>query len=283
VLVVIFLLLEAIEPTRLFLNRRVFELDQESLIGIVALVLGVNFLAMRQMAEHVGSVRARLEKVPEMEILQDHSRVYPYLRDLLINPPPGHARKLEVLGLTLYSAWPQLSVWLIGEELRDWEITLYSLSPSYIRDHADILAKDWAEEAEIIQEQIRKFPNVLKVLNLTDRRLKLELNCYSSFPGIHGFRIGQELFVSFAHWSGDQDGLILRPYQFYEHFAASDTSIRASKYRDLFDNWITRAADTSEGHAADVIPTVAKSGSHVESKNSTSSTQTGSETPSMQS
>jgi hypothetical protein len=249
------LLLEAFEPSRRFLDRYAFVLDQQSLIAIVALIVGVNFLVMRQMGEHLGLLRRRLEPVPELEIIQDHSMVYPRLRDRLNNPLSGQPRKLEVLGLTLYSAWPQLSVWLAGDELRDWRIVLYAVSPSYIRSHADVFPGGWAEEAEGIQDQIRKFP---KVHDLSARRLKLELNCYASFPAIHGFRIGQELSASFVHWSGKDDA-ILRPFQFYEHFAAADRSPRAERYRKLFDNWITRAARTAETQVIDLAATERRS------------------------
>ena len=67
----------------------------------------------------------------------------------------------------------------------------------------------------------------------------LTLYLYDHLPAIHGFRVeNDDVFCSYIHREGDK---LAKPFHFYEHFAATNRSVRARHYRLLFENWLERA------------------------------------------
>jgi hypothetical protein len=57
---------------------------------------------------------------------------------------------------------------------------------------------------------------------------------------VHGFRFGDgTVYLAYLQWT--ETGRI-RPFEFYDRLSPDDRSPRTGHYRDLFDNWFTRAA-----------------------------------------
>jgi hypothetical protein len=120
-----------------------------------------------------------------------------------------------VLGLTLNTTWPQILAWLTSHD-----------PPSHWRRRMrEMLIREAGEFAQ--------------------RGIEVTLIPYACVPIVHGHRFGNgAMFLPYLQWS--EEGKI-RPFNFYERIPAGDTSVRASHYRDLLENWINRAASTSSG------------------------------------
>jgi hypothetical protein len=237
----IFLVLEAIDPTRRLLDKSVFNLDQAGLVAIVALMLEVTIVAIYQLSSDVRKLRTDLI-AGSAEVIQDTGEFYAILRNHLNSVSGLRNKKLEVLGMSLDNAWPRILEWLRYDQPTGWQITMYSLAPEFTRENQDLPSR-WADEAIRIRKEIEYICETDSI-ELDDRRIAITLKAYRSYPAIHGFRIGgKDVFASFIQWGSRS---IVQPFQFYEHFRSSDSSIRAKEYRQLFDNWIKRIDGKSE-------------------------------------
>ena len=147
-------------------------------------------------------------------------------------------RSLEVLGLTLFTAWPKILGFLKREDSKNCQVTLYCLAPDFIEANADLFPETWAQQARTQIDDINVFVGKHGE-SLRKRDLLVTLITYEMFPAIHGFRVnGNDVFCAFAHWESDR---VNQPYDFYEYFAAEDSGVRANSYRGLFASWIDRA------------------------------------------
>jgi hypothetical protein len=146
---------------------------------------------------------------------------------------PGE-KCLEVLALTLYSAWPTLSFWLQSDAAKGWDLRLITLAPD-----ADTswIPRDWPAESGAniaAAEQFARRPDTVR------RGIALAVSTYDFPPGVHGFRLGNgDVFVSYVHW--DEDGLIGKSGFTYQLVSHTDVSPEADATRELFDNWLRRA------------------------------------------
>ncbi len=160
-----------------------------------------------------------------------------------VGPGGSSERTLEILGLTLFTAWPiflQPTLCNDPQALRGWRITLFLLEPNYIAS-SPFLSKEWVLDSNAQSAAIREFA-VKKAQLLKSLNIEFHIVQYKSFPAVHGFRTNAgHLFISYIHWDGD---LLDRPTQFYEIFQPSDVSLRAGSYRMLFHNWVTHARDS---------------------------------------
>ena len=165
-------------------------------------------------------------------------------------------RTVDVLGLTLFTAWNQLQGFLQQPETRGWTVRMLCLCPDFTEAGVAGVPAEWAAEARMQAATIRRFI-AAQDASLRERRMSLSLECYRAFPAIHGFMLGNgTLFVSVTRWEDGQDELA-KPYHPYEKIEASDHSRRADIYRQMFGNWVDHARRT----AARPAPEVSRTGS----------------------
>lgn len=172
--------------------------------------------------------------------ITDINQLWPPLSKELHTALPGQ-RRLDLLGLTLYAAWGQLSPWLQEAETRDWEVNIYCLSPAAARGPlASLVPTQWADDAEARTKAIQGFLQEYKA-DLAARNVKLTLHHYRSFPAVHGYMLGNgKIYMSLTRWSLNTGKLEYGAHP-YEIVMADDQGERAKAYRAAFLNWLQRA------------------------------------------
>lgn len=145
-------------------------------------------------------------------------------------------RTIDVLGLTLFSAWPYLRFWLEREGSAGWRIRFATLAAD-ASSVVGVVPDDWPDESARNSAEIRRYAQLRAV---RDRRHSLEVVEYDFPPGVHGFRLGNgDVFLSVLRWQ--DDGRLGKPGFTYEFVPCNDDSAAADAYRELFENWFARA------------------------------------------
>jgi hypothetical protein len=215
----------------------------EMIAAVMAVTLELVLVALYQLGRRVES--ARLAILPRQEkSIYDIGEIFPELRQL--EPDKKGYRSVEILGLTLGSTWSQVESWLTSSAPpTDVKISLYCLDPAFVAGSTE-LPDIWVEESRRTQEKIRLFIAAEKK-SLAERRISLRLREYVCVPIVHGFRFSDgTVFISYLQWSGASR---IRPFPFYERIFPADTTLRADRYRELFDSWVKRVrADASTGN-----------------------------------
>lgn len=236
-LMTVYLILISIEPSRHFLEKYVGDISIELIAAIVAIMFEIAIITLSQLSRQVKAARLAVEaRAPRTAIL-DVGEVMTELRDRLKDRPSR--RKIDVLGLTLNTTWPQIGPILSVEDLpTDCELNLYCLDSGFVVESKD-LPDSWSGESARLQQRITEFLDH-EAERLIGHRIKVNLKSYCCVPIIHGFRYGDgTLCISFLQWR--EDGMI-RPFAFYERIDPADTSQRADCYRTLFESWIRRVS-----------------------------------------
>ncbi len=270
ILSAIFLVLWAIAPVRNFL-RLMKLFDESTVTYIVVLLIAMIVTMIHELSERTRSVDdaltdrdrqllERTEKIdkalamlqPAQSVLIDGgiSKVYPCLFEEL-NRARESERVLDVFGLTLITAWPQLKAWLAQPETPlGWTIRLLCLSPHMANRGMPWIRSEWYENARGMIQEIEAYL-VREEAAMLRRNVRLTLHTYDCIPALHGFYLGNEtLFVSCLRW--DAKNQFDDAHHFYEKFEGSDRSDRAEAYRKLFSNWFEHAVQL--GSAAHVSP-----------------------------
>lgn len=156
---------------------------------------------------------------------------------------PDH-QQMDVLGLTLFSAWPELEFFLERPEVRNWRIRLATLSSSAAPTDLCI-PEGWPKESETTVRQVLEFRDGQGA----DHRHEIEVYEYQSLPAVHGFRLGNgDVFISTLLWKSDGR---LGKHRFpYDYYPAHDVSPVAAAARALFKNWFDHALASAEETAA---------------------------------
>ncbi len=242
----VILLLWTVDPVRTWFVSHGWLKDVESVVGIA---LVVTIFVLVSFDQRLGRTVERLDAFSPSASSRickgGVSTIYTPLHEALKELEQARAEKtLDVLGLTLYTAWPQLlRPKLVDGSLRDWHVKVYCLCPDFIKD-TSCFPSDWVMQSQSFLSTIQTFMNnnsqLLKRFGTT-----LTVSKYTFFPAIHGFRTGAgHLFVSYIHWANPAEQIV-EPMQFYELFQPSDRSMRAEVYRELFANWVERAKKES--------------------------------------
>jgi hypothetical protein len=197
---------------------------------LIVLILASVYLEVRTLAQRMDQVG--IEKMH----LPDPMDVYPVLLDRAKSITRTEEMCLDVLGMSLYTAWPSIGFWLGRPELRGWTIRMAApvkAEPGV----AALVPTEWLHEARANLSQIRdaaQSPTVIK------QNIKLEGFGYDFMPFLHGFRLGNgDLFYSLLMWS--DDGKISREKYSYEFVPREDASPSADAAREVFDSWFKRA------------------------------------------
>jgi hypothetical protein len=150
-------------------------------------------------------------------------------------------RTLDVLGMTLYSAWPALSFMLQRPEINNWTIRLATLSKDAVSPRQWI-PDDWPAESAANVRQVYAFA----AHQGRDHGHRFEVIEYWFTPGVHGFRLGNgDLFISVLFWQ--EDGRLGKPGFTYDYVPSHDVSPGAAAMRSLFANWFERAVRSDSG------------------------------------
>lgn len=223
---------------------------------VIALVLTSVLLQLRDIAQALTKSRETAEQLmkvqtlasTQLEELRRQQRALETRPTHFVNPADMYeallanarslddatSKRLDVLGLTLFSAWPQLSFWLQQPEADGWVVTLATLDPGYADPH---IPEDWPAESRLNAAAARTFAARRSVV---DRGIEIDVRTYAFVPAVHGFRLGNgDLYVSVLLW--DEAGAVGKEgfsYEYVPHYAQSAT---AESYRRLYDNWFRRA------------------------------------------
>jgi hypothetical protein len=167
----------------------------------------------------------------------DAMDVYPVLTERMTAIRRREDKVLDVLGMTLYTAWPTITFWLNRAELDNWTIRLTAVSPHHEEDLHRIVPRAWfAESTANLSDAAR----VAHLPRIQEKGIRIETHSYDFVPVLHGFRLGSgDLFWSLLEW--DREGRICRDAYSYEFVPREDDSASAVAIRRVFDSWFTRA------------------------------------------
>jgi hypothetical protein len=234
----------SITPWRKALTeRKIF--DEGTILGILGILVVLMLTSLDELFKHTKSlVETFAGRTPARGLIHGVGEIYPQLRREM-QEATASERGLDVLGLTLFTAWPTLESWLEQKDgIRDWRINLYCLSPEFARQQRLGIPADWAALAESFLAKAKSYATTRSV-DLAYKGIAIELFEYRAFPAIHGFRLNNgTLFVSAVRWDLST-GELAQPNHPYELFPATDTSDRAEAFRSLFGNWLDHARDTA--------------------------------------
>jgi hypothetical protein len=166
----------------------------------------------------------------------DPMDVYPALIDRARTISRADEKTLDVLGISLYTAWPSIRFWLN----RPGEMTGWSVRLTAVVD-ADSLSRwvppDWFSEAKANLDSIVHEANSPSIRS---RGISLRAYGYDFVPALHGYRLGNgDLYYSLLKW--EKDGTIGRHGYSYEFVPCTDHSPSAQTIREVFDSWLARA------------------------------------------
>lgn len=147
---------------------------------------------------------------------------------------PSH-QSLDVLGLTLYIAWPMLALLLQRAEVNQWTVRLAILGHDADASESWV-PSDWREEAASMVKQVEQF----KQGEGARHNHQIDIYRYKFSPAVHGFRLGNgDVFISTLLWL--EDGWLSKSGFAYDYVPWNDTSPWAAGMRALFENWFDQA------------------------------------------
>jgi hypothetical protein len=229
--------------------------DDKTILAMLGVLVALTLSSLDDLFKRVRTLSddvAELAPVQPKLVSRGVTEVYGPLLQELKTVPRRH-RRIDVLGLTLFTAWDQLEGWLSEPDTQGWTITLLCLDPAFAARQVPGIPAAWYDAARNKTEEITAY-RAAKEKDLRQRRIKLTVVHYAAFPALHGFRVGNDaLFISSVHWEPNADQLA-KPYHFYDVFAAKDRSERAEAYRSLFANWFDHAKRTAAPRSAAAPP-----------------------------
>lgn len=232
------LLLWLIEPIR---ARVEHVIGDKGVVAICALAILYVLRTTERLSDRIDHFVAAEERsvIPD-GIVKVYQELDDALERLADRMPPrfGNGRRsLDILGITLFTAWDHLQPQLKKRTFCDWEVTFACISPEFAKREPAVPA-EWADA---LPGRIRDITDFIKKnkAELEQRNVTVRLFLYEHLPAVHGFHLEpDDLFCSYIHWEGEE---LAKPFQFYEHFPTANRSPRAMEYRALFANWLERA------------------------------------------
>jgi hypothetical protein len=178
----------------------------------------------------------------------DPKEMYDALIDRASKIGDPDQRRIEVLGLTLFSAWPELEFFLERPEIEKWTVRLATLSKDATAPRQWV-PESWPQESATTVVQVEEF----MARRGKEHDHTVEVFEYRFTPVVHGFRLGNgDVFLSTLRW---RDGRLGKHRFPYDYVPASDISAEAEAARALFKNWFDRAvrsaSEAQEEDAAD--------------------------------
>jgi len=169
----------------------------------------------------------------------DPMDVYPVLLQRIRAITRKEDKRLDVIGMTLYTAWPSIRFWLNRAELVGWTVRLTALAANEA-SLASHVPSSWFNEARSNLSSVAQYAKAPATLA---RNIDLQAYKYDFMPSLHGYRLGNgDLFYSILYW--DQNGLLSIDNYSYEFISADDVSPSATAIRQVFQSWFERATRT---------------------------------------
>jgi hypothetical protein len=169
----------------------------------------------------------------------DPMDVYPILLERIRAINRKEEKELDVLGMTLYTAWPSIRFWLNRSEFTGWTLRFTALAANEA-SLASHVPSSWFGEARSNLNSVTQYAKAPATL---ERNVKLQAYEYDFMPSLHGYRLGNgDLFYSILYW--DDNGLLSIDNYSYEFIPAEDISPSATAIRRVFQSWFERATQT---------------------------------------
>lgn len=186
-------------------------------------------------------VRKLNERTPEPEPrhFADPMDVYPVLLDRVRATTRQEERVLDVLGLTLFTAWPSIRFWVNRSDLNGWSMRFTALAINNNRSSANV-SSSWFRDARTNLNSILDYANSNSA---KANKISVQPFAYDFMPSLHGYRLGNgDLFYSIVRWQAD--GKLSLDGFSYEFVPSEDHSQSAQAIREVFDSWFRRATMT---------------------------------------
>jgi hypothetical protein len=185
-------------------------------------------------------VRRLIAKKPQdPHHFPDPMAVYPVLQERISSITRKEEKKLDVLGMTLYTAWPSIRFWLNRPEFNGWTVRLSALAGNEVALGSHVPAT-WFREARSNLDSVMEYASAPSTL---ERKINLQAYEYDFMPSLHGYRLGNgDLFYSILYW--DENGLLSLDNYSYEFVSADNFSPSAIAIRQVFQSWFERATKT---------------------------------------
>jgi hypothetical protein len=194
---------------------------------VLLVVAGSIYFIVKEIRQHMNAGADRIEMLP------NPIAVYPVLLDRASKVHRDEDKRLDVLGMTLYTAWPSIQFYIGQSTFANWTVRLCAV----VEDSLNNVPGGWVAESE---SNLQSIQSASMSAAITGNNVTLEAYGYDFMPVVHGFRLGNgDLFLSFLGW--DEDGLIGRESYSYEFVPHEDESDAAQAKRTVFDSWFTRA------------------------------------------
>ncbi len=183
-------------------------------------------------------VRSLISKTtdPIKRHFSDPMDVYPVLLERITAVSRSEDKVLDVIGMTLYTAWPSIRFWLGRTDLNGWTVRFAAVARGD-RESPKHVPNDWFRDARGNLNAIAEYAESPTArLN----RINLRAFSYDFMPSLHGYRLGNgDLFYSILLWQNDGNiGIDDYSYEFVPH---EDASPSAEAIRGVFDSWFRRA------------------------------------------
>jgi hypothetical protein len=176
---------------------------------------------------------------PENHHLSDPMEVYPLLLERIGRVSRSEEKVLDVIGMTLYTAWPSIRFWLNRPELSGWTVRFTAVAANNSRPSKNV-PESWFHDA---QGNLDNISSYAESHTIQDQHISLQAFGYDFMPSLHGYRLGNgDLFYSILLWQ--DDGQISIDGYSYEFVPSEDKSSSAEAIRRVFDSWFRRATAT---------------------------------------
>src|SRR6476659_4739289 len=153
--------------------------DRGLLITIGVVLLGSILLELRQLKRRVTPA------ITGRQHYSDPKEMYNALIERAGEMTDPEHLRIDVLGLTLYSALPQLEFFLERPEVRNWTVRLATLATNTTAAR-DWVPDNWPQESGTTIAQVRDFEKGQGRIH--DHTI--EIYEYDFAPAVHGFRLG---------------------------------------------------------------------------------------------
>jgi hypothetical protein len=168
----------------------------------------------------------------------DPMDVYPVLLEHARAIARQEEKVLDVLGLTLFTAWPSIRFWLNRSDLDGWTMRFTAVADD--GRFSAHLSESWSRDARANLDSIVQYASSAA---FGTRNVTLKAFAYDFMPSLHGYRLGNgDLFYSILYWQADGK-LNLGDFS-YEFVPREDRSKSAEAIREIFDSWFRRATVT---------------------------------------
>jgi hypothetical protein len=214
-------------------------IDNQTILGLIGLSIAVAVYSLKEIQadlRELGTyVHSRFEK--SSLLMGGPIQVNQMIADLIPRIHEPKQRCIDILGMTLDTAWPMIRHWIGRDEIRDCEIRMYCIDPLFAMENKRLVGENAANTAKDMSEKIDEYIETNRDM-LIGKKILISLSCFRELPPIHGVMLGDgSLFLTIAQWIGG-DPVDRGVPTIYEYFSSDDSTPRAMVYRNLFRRWL---------------------------------------------